>query len=257
MSVNLLNAPGPVNISDDLESLLFILIYYAIRYVQSSIAYDNDVATFLDECFDCYTINEDLVLCGERKSWVVCVMGQLVRNSHTLDPIRFCFCLDMIIAQALSRFRALYKVRRFDDWEDKNPPPSLPPSPTPQRPCEDHTVSIELNLQQGAVSEQAQKLAEYEADWNAQPAVESTRPPPPPTLAERNFAEQVTDHSWMKWVFDKTLSMDLGWENAIRHRSGDRVPKGWESPHAVIPVRGLSPGQQVRDAAIAQACSRK
>ncbi|KAM5541548.1 hypothetical protein V8D89_004738 [Ganoderma adspersum] len=71
MSVNLLNAPGPVNILDDLESLLFILIYYAIRYVQSSIAYNSDVATFLDECFNCYTINEGLVLCGERKSWII------------------------------------------------------------------------------------------------------------------------------------------------------------------------------------------
>ncbi|KAI1781859.1 hypothetical protein LXA43DRAFT_1105197 [Ganoderma leucocontextum] len=253
MSVNLLNSPGPVNISDELESLLLILIYYAIRYVQSSISHNADVATFLDECFDCYSMNSGLVLCGERKSWVVSVTGQLLRNSDALSPINFCFSLDRVIAQALTRFCALYKVRRYDEWETENPPPS----PTPQKQLKVNTVSVKVNLQQGAVSEMARKLAEYEADWEAQPDITSTRPPPEPTPAERNFASQVLDHTWMQWAFTRALSTDLGWEKAVRHPSGDRVPKDWESPHAVIPVRGLSPGQQVRDTAIAQASCRK
>ncbi len=250
MSVNLLNTPGPVNISDDLESLLLVLIYYAIRYVQSSVDHNADVATFLDECFDCYTINSGLILCGERRSTIVSGAGQLLRNSDEMSLISFCFSLDRVIAQALTRFRALYKVRRYDEWEECNPPPS----PTPQKPS--NNVSDIPNLQEDA-SEEERRLAGYEADWDAQPEITPAAPPPAPTPGERILAIQITDHTWMKWAFDKALSTDLGWEKAIRHRSGDRVPKGWESPHALIPVRGLSPAQKVRNTAIAQASHRE
>nr|VWO95670.1 Uncharacterized protein [Ganoderma boninense] len=253
MSVRLLNTPGPVNISDDLESLLLILIYYAVRYLQSTIAHNADVATFLDQCFDCYTINSDLVLCGERKSNIVSGKGQLLPSSDSTCPISFAFSLDRFIAQALTRFCALYKTQRYDDWlEDATSGYSPPPSPTPQKPFPSNDISDKPILQR-EVSEEERKRAEYEADWNAQTEIVPTAPPPAPTPAERKFGAQVKDHFWMKWAFDKALSTDLGWENAVRHRSGDRVPKGWESPHAVIPVRGRSPAQKVRDTAIAQA----
>ena len=253
MSVYLLNSPGPVNISDELESLLLILIYYAVRYIQSTIDHNADVATFLDECFDCYTINSDLVLCGERKSAIVSGAGQLLPNSDALCPISFSFSLDRIIAQALTRFRCLYKTRRYDNWDasDYNPPPS----PTPQKLGQSNDMSEKPNLQEDATEEERRR-AEYEADWDAQPEIVPTGPPPAPTPAERKLAEQIKDHAWMKWALEKALSRDLGWEKAVRHRSGDRVPKGWESPHAVIPVRGLSPAQKVRDTAIAQASRR-
>ncbi|PIL32464.1 hypothetical protein GSI_05166 [Ganoderma sinense ZZ0214-1] len=230
MSVSLLNRPGPANISDDLESLLLILIYYAVRYLQSTIAHNDDVATFLDECFDCYTINSGLVLCGGRKSSIV----------------------SGIIAQALTRFCALYKTRRYDNWLENAPVYNPPPSPTPQKPSQTSDTSDKRNIL-GEASEEERRVAEYEADWNAQPEIARKAPPPAPTAVERSIAAQVKDHFWMKWAFDKALITDLGWENAVRYRGGDRVPKGWESPHAVIPVRGRLPGQKVRDTAIAQA----
>ncbi|TBU36902.1 hypothetical protein BD309DRAFT_877454, partial [Dichomitus squalens] len=79
MSANLLNAVGPVSIPDELESFILIIIYYATRYLESNILHDTDVASFLDECFDCYTIDGDAILCGERKLSIVVVDGRLLR----------------------------------------------------------------------------------------------------------------------------------------------------------------------------------
>ncbi len=43
-------------VADEMESFLFILIYYAVRYLTSTIARDMDAASFIDQCYDVYSL---------------------------------------------------------------------------------------------------------------------------------------------------------------------------------------------------------
>ncbi|TBU21216.1 hypothetical protein BD311DRAFT_734591 [Dichomitus squalens] len=70
-SVNLINNCTGTEIPDELESILLILIYYCIRYLQSSIKHDRSVAIILDEIYDCFILHEGTIACGERKDTII------------------------------------------------------------------------------------------------------------------------------------------------------------------------------------------
>lgn len=249
MSVNLLNAVGPVTIPDELESFVLILIYYATRYLESNILFGSDVASFIDECFDCYTIESNVIVCGERKASIVVGDGKLLRSRHSaLVPISFCRPLDTLLGHSLVRFKALYKVRFYDAWAAKNPNSSESLAPIQ---LSNNPEAINEEVYRGLNNEES-KFAKFEAEWETQDHSVPTKKPPEPTQQERDLADNMRDHTWIDWAFEKALRIEDDWDRAVRHPSGDRVPKGWKSTHAVVPTSGTSPGQKMRNTAIAQ-----
>ena len=67
-SVAHINYPNsPKQIADELESFFHILIYYAARYLKSSLRTDEDAAHFLEKCYDCFTVTGERIICGSQK----------------------------------------------------------------------------------------------------------------------------------------------------------------------------------------------
>ncbi|TBU38879.1 hypothetical protein BD309DRAFT_929911 [Dichomitus squalens] len=119
LSANLINNPSkPVVIADELESLLHVLIYYAIRYLHSSITPDDEVAKFLDATYDSYVVHDGAVHCGERKGSIVADLGKLVlwqpKQSRNV-AIVFNSPMDMLISRLLRSFKARYDVMNAEE----------------------------------------------------------------------------------------------------------------------------------------------
>ncbi|EJF59474.1 hypothetical protein DICSQDRAFT_172068 [Dichomitus squalens LYAD-421 SS1] len=234
-SAYLLNNSGGTTIPDELESIVLILIYYCVRYLDSSIERHSAVATFLDEFYDCFTVQDGVVKCGERKATLL-AQGQLVHYdpAEGLIPICFnAFPLDYLIAQCLRRFSARYKILRHQAWTKRHThtTPSVPP--VPRASGDDSIRSYFLNKHRTANDEF--KQARYEAVPDP-PTVSSTalasREPPKPTQEDEKMAMDIEDHEWFRWIVYQCLTFP-GWEKLRKVK--DRVPKNWESPHSPIP----------------------
>ncbi|KAI1786104.1 hypothetical protein LXA43DRAFT_1099549 [Ganoderma leucocontextum] len=235
-SVNLLNESKAVKIPDELESILLILIYYAIRYLTSSIHHPDSIATFLDECFDCFALDGGVIKCGQRKAMVM-NNGSLAYYvpRDGLVPITFKGSpLDHLISELLKRFAAHYKVTKYDAWhkalhteerEDTPPPPVV-------RDGVKLVYDLALLTKHDTFDDDPQ-AAEYEAEFAHATGVEGAGEPEEPSEEERTLATKVWAHSYMNWIFRRCVTM-AGWER-VHRVEGDNIPKGWVSSHPPIP----------------------
>ncbi len=222
MSVNLLSRPGRVTVADDLESLLLVLMYYAVRYLESNIAENLSVATFLEDCFDKYTVGGGRVLCGERKTTVM-KTGQLVyfQPGEGLTVLEFDSPLDTLLSTVLRWFSFHYKVVAWDAHIARYPPlaraQSLFQTPAkPSRPNPGVNLPPPRDGDEGAKSKGKLK--------------------PPPTLEERDLASRVFKHETMRETFLIAAGSSAWSAVSDRHQDGDRVPPGWESTLDPIPA---------------------
>ncbi|KAM5541562.1 hypothetical protein V8D89_004752 [Ganoderma adspersum] len=221
MSVNLLSRLGRVTVADDIESLVLVLIYHAVRYLNSNIAENLSVAKFLEDCFDCYTVGAKKVLCGERKTIVV-KTGELVyfQPGEGLAIVEFDSPLDKLLATVLRWFSLHYKVVAWDAYIARHPTLARAQSllQTPMKPSRPH---FDVN-----------PFPRRDGDEGAKP---KEKIKPPPTSEERDLASRVVDHATMKETF-LIAAGSSGWSGVDRHEDGDRVPPGWESSLDPIPA---------------------
>ncbi len=226
-----------MKIPDELESILLILVYYSIRYLNSSIPSRAAVASFLDDCFDCFTLQDGKLMCGERKDALM-REGKFLHYLPQSGLQRITFNgspLDHLISESLKRFSAKYKVATYDAWVIQNPEElaAIPPIPIVR-----NGVQLVYVIDKHAELDDDPQAAGFEAalgpapDASALPDQRQTKPPEP-TPEERNLAANVWGHNWMAWMFRRSLNA-AGWENAVKAKR-DRVPKGWMSPHPAIP----------------------
>ncbi|TBU26889.1 hypothetical protein BD311DRAFT_798067 [Dichomitus squalens] len=145
-SVSLLvDGSQPVRICDDLESFLLILIYYAVRYLQSNLDDPVDVATFLHKAYDCYRHYKKRIIVGMLKVEIMHNQGRLV-YTHPAYPDGFNIvfddpALDGLIADFISPFNSYYKkcYKSLFDALDGKPLQRSPlvregsPSPPPRK----------------------------------------------------------------------------------------------------------------------------
>ncbi|EJF59486.1 hypothetical protein DICSQDRAFT_21808, partial [Dichomitus squalens LYAD-421 SS1] len=66
LSVALLSRPKIVEICDELESFLYVIIYYAVRYLRSNLE-GHAVGNWIDTFFDTYGVTRDAYTCGDKK----------------------------------------------------------------------------------------------------------------------------------------------------------------------------------------------
>ncbi len=225
MSANLLSiTPTRFSLADDLESLVLVLIYYAVRYLSSSIIEDRLVAVFLERCFDSYTIGNGKILCGERKTDVMRDCGEVVYYLPGKGRTRVFFKspLDELLSTVLGWFRLHYKVL---DWEaDVTQHPTL--------------AWAQAHFQTPAKSSRPHAGHGGPRHLDADGGDES-KLQPAPTSDERGLALRVLAHSFIIDEFSETLDSAL-WTGIDRHPDGDRVPKGWLSTLEPVPQFYLS-----------------
>ena len=110
MSVALLTRRKPVETCDELEAFLYVIIYYASRYLKSE--HDGDtIAAFLDAFFDTYTLNSGRYTCGPAKREAI-QNGQLTIDAET--QLEFKSPMDKLLTKLLSWFRARHIVTKYD-----------------------------------------------------------------------------------------------------------------------------------------------
>ena len=219
MSVNLLSInPTRFSLSDDLESLVLVLIYYGVRYLSSSIQDDHCVAACLDKCFDSYTIGNGKFLCGEGKTDIMKDYGQLVHYLPGKGRTRVFFAspLDGLLATVLKWFRLHYKVLEWKADIARNPTLARAQEhfKTPAKPSRLHN---DINA--------PRRRDDGDAEQELRPA---------PTSDEKGLALRVLAHSFIINEFSDTVDSAL-WQGNDRHPDGDRVPKGWSSPLDPVP----------------------
>ncbi|EJF60928.1 hypothetical protein DICSQDRAFT_170784 [Dichomitus squalens LYAD-421 SS1] len=112
-SANLLtNSLQPVKNADELESFLYVLIYYAVRYLESNLC-DYDVASFIDQAFDCYSVYQEKIIVGQHKA-ILLRLGKLVYSSFDVIDISFDNPpLDSLISELLSWFQVYYSEAKL------------------------------------------------------------------------------------------------------------------------------------------------
>ncbi|PIL32483.1 hypothetical protein GSI_05186 [Ganoderma sinense ZZ0214-1] len=235
-SVNLLNHEKGVKIQDELESIFLILVYYSIRYLKSSISDREAVAAFLDEVFDCFTVKDGKIKCGQRK-YTVMRHGKLEYYNPNQGLERVMFSrngspLDHLIAEILMRFSANYKAMKYDSWAADKSRKSAEAPPPPRVLYKG--VQLVYDLDKHAELDDGPDADKYEAALGPQLLSSFAGDiPPEPTKEERDIGADVWRHRWMAWMFRRSLRMP-GWESIVRAKK-DRVPRGWVSPHPPIP----------------------
>ncbi|KAI0760501.1 hypothetical protein C8Q74DRAFT_1296759 [Fomes fomentarius] len=190
-----------VEITDDLESFLYVLLYYAIRYLRSNC---DDVGDWIEAFFDSYTLSRDgSYTCGEKKAM-------------TLNKLTFGEPMDELFDSLFQSFKAYYAVKLYDSIAQALPSaPSRGPSSAPMA----SGLAPSLDFTPITVDYQLKKKTKVTRRHNHHYA---------PSELDREQAENVSDHDGMLALLID-LTNRTGWP--LDDKVGDRVPKdsSWTS----------------------------
>ncbi|TBU56976.1 hypothetical protein BD310DRAFT_1022212, partial [Dichomitus squalens] len=255
VSVNLLsNALSRHRLQDELESLLHVLIYYSIRYLHSTLT-DGQVASFIDEYFDCFSLLNGKISCGEKKSMIIRDKGELVfSKGYGLTRVLFGSPMDKLIATVLRWFKAHYAVLDYETWRARLPVQLPLPSPM----TSDHTArtpppfTLDKNVPE--IEADAEKYeGEIDDDGlysddefpqapnpNRYTAEVLLKEKDPPTSEDVALAKLLVDHDAMIALFHHVWAAREEWKLA-GDKAPDRVDKNYRSPYPIMPdIRAIS-----------------
>ncbi|KAH9925639.1 uncharacterized protein BXZ73DRAFT_103174 [Epithele typhae] len=124
MSVAMLEGNGKVSeLSDDLESFFYVILYYLVRFVESDLGTAENVFLWLEHFFDCYAVEGGMHTCGAAKKNASFRAGRLSRR----NSFGFGTPLDMLIDDLHTSLRDFYYVKRWNEQQRKaNEPVSGP-----------------------------------------------------------------------------------------------------------------------------------
>lgn len=220
MSVNLLQEPSrPVQVSDELESFFHVLVYYAVRHLQSTC---DSPSSWIVDYFHRYAGPQQLGACG-MKSTAIETRGRLETLSPP-GPLLFFSPLDDLLSTALRSFTAHYKVADYDRQQVCAPVPPSAPRP-PMDPGRKR-----LRRRNYHVDKEVRAL--LRAERAMQDPIEQG-----PTEEERDLAARLVDHTFMLAHLEKSLQ-DPRWSN------DDRIP-----PPAPPPPPSCGDAQSTANAA--------
>ena len=219
-----------VGIEDELESFFHILIYYAARYLKSSLRTDEDAAHFLEKCYDCFTVTGERIICGSQK-WALFKPGAVdIVFDHPeyteTHPVKFASeGLNDVISEMLSCFQARYKIFVWERWLAKHP--NHPSNPQRrdrfQTPPPPKRRRIDSN---GKASDTGSGDDEGEDE----PITE--RIPDPPTANDRELAANLTDHQFMVDQFSYATRNNRRWKGA--DKLPDRVLPNYKCHYPLL-----------------------
>ncbi|CDO76863.1 hypothetical protein BN946_scf184402.g4 [Trametes cinnabarina] len=217
--------PKAVEIPDELESFLHVLLYYAVRYLNSNCP---NAAEFLESYFDAYTLKHGEYVCGQMKE--AAVKGGILQVGWNV-PLEFDSPLDDALAQLLLLFKAHYKViayKRVQFETARMRPPSIayknPPTETaPSSSSGPHHKAEENERLKALVAPLVKKKRR----------VGSLKP----TAEEEAHARLLANHLSMLGIL-LTVRDDPEWTSC--DKVGDRVPHDYKPRYPVAQEKGPS-----------------
>ena len=221
MSVELLTNPNKcVEVSDDLESFFLVLLYYAIRYLDSNI---EDVGDYIEEFFDTVTLKGGMYTVGHAKCEVMKQdVGLTTMAGADSKKLAFNSPLDGLFHTLLRSFQAAYKIREYKRRATVDPLSSdVTEKIPPQTPVK--TTSIP--------SGPRRRRAQFASRTVVVPTKIPERPLSVPTKEDRDLADNVEDHELMVEILGETL--DMPWPTVEVH---DRIPTDHESIYQYDPT---------------------
>ncbi|KAI0324665.1 hypothetical protein GY45DRAFT_1375358 [Cubamyces sp. BRFM 1775] len=237
-SVTLLNSlDKAVDISDELESFFHVIVYYAVRYLDSNLD-AKGVADFIDSYFDTFQYLNGTWRCGYHKRDVV--LPGILRASDLKTSVQFGQPLDDVIRTSLRWFQGNYVVQEYtaylEEQQRASPPSPTPPSSAPSALLhpDNETNDVEPFLEFSAV------FLKLNQNWK-RPRADSTDSDtsttsvghgdsrygapqafPTPTQEQYDLAAKVKTHDdFMKLLYDARRSKRYN----RRDPTGDRYPK--------------------------------
>ncbi|KAI0694573.1 hypothetical protein C8T65DRAFT_815481 [Cerioporus squamosus] len=220
MSVAILNRPEKaVEIPDDLESLFYVLLYHAVRYLKSNC---TRVPNWLEDFFDIFKYVNGAYKCGHEKASAIDT-GKLKTDSDT--RLKFGSPMDRLLANLLLSFQAYYKIKKYDEDKKK--------------------ASLQVKLPTAAFSTPTSRATRPRKSARSLPfkvddQVLARRPPAPseqleetpPTDEDRLLAQNVSNPQDFLLLLNEYT--ELEW--AADDKEGDRVPAEWVSTRPIGPT---------------------
>lgn len=234
----LVNSAQAVAVSDEMESFLFILIHYAVRYLSSTIARDMDAASFIDQCYDVYSLWHDRIIVGQYKGMIINT-GRLIFNHPVLgQEFNILFRnppLDKLIWGLLRYLKDYYRDARILSSLADGDLPDAPPSPTPAAKRR-KTSAADQEDDKPEAERQAGPSEEKPTLALSLPLLSGRRmpPPPPPPPTPSPVIPQPPDHTEvMKRFLEAMESSAWAHQPAIP----DRIASArYKSPYKIVPV---------------------
>ncbi|KAI0660097.1 hypothetical protein C8Q70DRAFT_1132803 [Cubamyces menziesii] len=222
LSVGMLTEnPKTVEIPDELESYLHVLLYFAVRYLNSDC---KDPAEFIESYFDSYTFQGGVYKCGARKRELIKVAGKLMVGDD--EPLTFGSPMDDIFAQLLPLFKSHYKVQDFLRAKEKAAVPSTNTTSSSDASSSNATASLRSSSKLVAL----QKLFAKTVTVKHNPDRDA------PTAEERTEAQLLADHNYVLLTLHQAQAKTDRWRKT--DKVGDRVPDDYKpqvplaNPHA-------------------------
>ena len=260
--MNLLsNALNRHRLQGELESLLHVLIYYSVRYLCSNLT-NQQVASFIDEYFDCFSILDGEIKCGEKKSAIIREKGRLVFSTNLgSNRVLFGSPMDSLIATVLTWFKAHYAVIDYEAWCARFPGQL----PLPSRISFGRVTRTPLLRAAGYSRAIGADSSAHDDDDNdndndndafyfdnesaqvthiqRSTAGMYLQEKDPPTPEEVALALTITSHEAMISLLQKYCALYKHW-NPLDKAPSDRVDKDYVSPHPLMPNMKPSPSAQ-------------
>ena len=221
MSKALLDCPTKVaEIPDDLESLFYVLLYHAVRYLKSNC---TCVPNWLKDFFDVFSYANGAYRCGQKKRYAI-DHAKLVIDSP-FNKLQFNSLMDKLLRRLLQSFRAYYAVKAYDEGL-KNVSRRLPqPAATPS--------STVVRRRRRKVAPLPSFKPSYQPPAQRTPLVHSPNTDDkPPTDQERLLANDISYPELFLTLLREFADME--W--ATDDKEGDRVPADWVSTRPFGPT---------------------
>ncbi|KAI0648553.1 hypothetical protein C8Q79DRAFT_1067554 [Trametes meyenii] len=226
LSVAMLSSePGPIEVPDEMESFLHVILYHGLRYLKSNCA---TVPSLLEGFFDAYNLDENGVYtCGDAKAIAIEFIGEI----HVRPGVQLVFDspLDSIFKKLLPRFKARYKVRRYEKSSLDSSPPRKAPLLTPQDDAPSHSSKPKPKYQK------AGRYGLLPRSPSPDPQEAKVNPPNP---EERAAATRVSKHDFVAGVLDEALETG-DW--LLNDKIGDQVPYNYKPQYPLAPGKGAAP----------------
>ncbi|KAI0739872.1 hypothetical protein C8Q80DRAFT_200739 [Daedaleopsis nitida] len=165
MSVALLNeARRAVGISDELESLFYVIVYYGTRYLPSNCL---DVGAYIEQLFDAHVVQNGRYESGAMKFHTM-KYGDLMISS-TNGKLLFKNTLDPLLRKMLDCFKAHYQVMEYETS------------------VEAEKAAAAAGAAAKAASSQSAAPEQMNVDWDADEMSFDPDEPAPPGFNEEDF----------------------------------------------------------------------
>ena len=248
-------------VSDDLESFLHVIIYYAVRFLHSNI---SDVPGWLEEYFDFYVVRNQDYYCGSKKKMTI-MLAELTTQEGGL--VWFGSPMDILVRDLIGSFQAYYIEKTYDEYVEvqnslssaDSAPSSLERSETsvPLRDSLHFPYSFGSSGRGGVfptiVGNNTRNMDTNASDSNDEDEdtddvfedslnhvadivaySDEYTGPREPTGKERMLALNAKMHEYMYALFVRALNAK--WPPRGEDRAGDRVPVDWRSQQPFGPV---------------------